>query len=550
MMQFLLIDALTLGVGKRNFTRDFIGAGPRMVAAAIRAGTHDVTLVRGEKFLENSRQLVKTHDACFISAMSMDWPSVARIASTWKKLGKGLLILGGPIALDYPRLLKSPNIDAVFVGEVEAILPKVLQDDFVNLDDPRTLPPCFLGKESGVPSYERVDRLLTAHRAPIPIIERMDPAIDLISSYQNYWASRIYIECMRGCSNYSHARIPGLTGVGTTGGCIQCGYCNDLSNLALDHVCPSGILPGCGFCSTVPVQGQVRSFNVNHILVQVRKSIEMGARRIVLGGSDLLEYKRELFFPENVVSPLAPPAPNNEALSTLVNKLLDIDEIQEQTAQIFIENIKVSLCSEEALDIISRLPNISLSIGIETGCNEHLASIGKFSNIDMIKTAVRTLNKKGIRYHAYFIHSLPGQSIQTVKKSIGLIGWLATNEVEKITIYKFKPLPWTAFSRYKVDHETLKQSKKLIKTAKRINFARKESMVGTEVDALIAETDFREEGDAIGYILHGGPKIKVKHALKFVNDRKIHKVTVRGVISDKMLLGELASREQGMNRKN
>ena len=56
---------------------------------------------------------------------------------------------------------------------------------------------------------------------------------------------------------------------------------------------------------------------------------------------------------------------------------------------------------------------------------------------------------------------------------------------------------------------------------------------------LIAEDDYRDEGDAVAYMLQGGPKIKIKGGKKHVNDRQIHRVRITGTISDKIIEGEL-----------
>ena len=85
-MRVLVIDALTLGRGQRHFTRDFIGAGPRMVATTLQHSGQEVRIIRGEDFLENSSLHARNQDICFISAMSMDKTSVFNIARKWKKI--------------------------------------------------------------------------------------------------------------------------------------------------------------------------------------------------------------------------------------------------------------------------------------------------------------------------------------------------------------------------------------------------------------------------------------------------------------------------------
>ncbi|MFX0099957.1 MAG: B12-binding domain-containing radical SAM protein [Candidatus Hodarchaeota archaeon] len=537
-MRVLVIDALTLGTGQRHFTRDFIGAGPRMVASTLRHCNQDVSLIRGEDFLENSSIHSKNHDICFISAMSMDKTSVLNIARKWKKKNDNrgnFVLVGGPIASGYEIFIRDPNIDFAVIGEGEKILQELFQDE-KGFTSKESLPLDGLVSETNFKSIN-VQDLLTRYRPGIPLIEKINPGIDLLKSYKNDWAARIYIECMRGCSNFTRAKI----NANSEYICKDCGYCDPGNDLKVDDPCVAGIKPGCGFCSTPAVFGPVRSFSEKHVVEQVKDAVGAGCHRIVLGGSDFLEYKREDLFEEGYTRPKIPPKPNYEAIQGLISSITSIKEVQDGVVQIFIENVKAGLCDEESFEIISNIPNISLTIGVETGCEEHLNLIGKSTTMDDIKNAVHLANKHDVRYSAYFVHSLPGQTKETVGKSLSLMKWLHENDVEKITIYRFKPLPMTAFENYKPSKKTLGESSSIVKLARQINSSKKTKYIGNTYDVLIAEEDYRQEGDAIGYMLGGGPKVKIKGGKQHVNDRKIHLVKVTAAISDKIIEGEIIS---------
>ncbi|MHA1791044.1 MAG: B12-binding domain-containing radical SAM protein [Promethearchaeota archaeon] len=541
-MRILVIDCLTLGKGTRKLTRDFIGAGPRMVCAAIEKSGLEANLTRGETFLENPETYLKNNDMCFISGMSIDKTSIYQVAKRWKTKKnnpRALVMIGGPVALEYKQLLNNPYIDGVFIGESE----RAIQQFVKNLERITNESP---GKDifiSGVVFKKDLVQgskldVIKVHldNPPIKFLETIDPVIEKVLNYENYWAARVYIECLRGCSNFLRARLPYIRGHKN---CIQCGFCENNELMDVSFKCPSNIPPGCGFCSTPVMFGPVRSFDREYIRKQVEKCVNLGIHRIVLGGSDFLEYKREMMFNKGFTSPNMPPAPNHEELSALINSLLEISDIQDGNVQLIIENIKASLCDDKALKIISRIPRVSLSIGVETGNDRHLSLIGKSSSVSSIKNAVRLLKKNGIRFSTYFIHSLPGQNKKTVQDSLSLMRWLDIYGVEKITLYRFKPLPGSAFSKEHVPEKRIKESRPLIRLAREINSKRKQLYLNKIFEVLIAEPDLRSEGDAIGYLLAGGPKVKIVGRSNLINDKKVHVVKIKGVLSDKMLVGEL-----------
>ncbi|MEX2684462.1 MAG: radical SAM protein [Candidatus Sigynarchaeota archaeon] len=537
-MQALVVDALTLGEGRRSLTRDFIGAGPRMVAATLKACGMTPRICRGEDFLQSSRVMVGLFDACFVSGMTMDKPSVIAIARAWKHANpEKPVVVGGPISLEPESLLRNREIDAVVQGEAE----KILFDAFSAHGMPAFFPcnhvPDGFILRTSVASKNDVQK--NNCWPDLAWVERhIEPAIDLLgSAYDNAWAARVYVELLRGCSNMQHARL------GPKGDrvCKDCGYCDVTGDFRVDipNPCVAGTRPGCGFCSTAATSGPVRSFSIPYVVGQIKRCIELGCHRVVLGGSDVLEFHREALFKPGHARPVAPPPPNHDALNDLVNQLLGLDAVKRGDVQIIAENIKASLCDDESLAILARLPAISVSMGVETGSDEQLKDVGKSASISTIKHAVALLNKHGIRYHAYFIHSLPGQSRQTVQDSISMMRWLDNNKAEKITIYRFKPLPGTAFEGFRVTGEMLDEAGPMIREAMRINEASKKKYLNATVKVLIAEHDFKDRSAAIAYMLRGGPKVKLKNCGKLVNDKKIHVARITRVISDKMTEGTL-----------
>lgn len=531
-MKLLVVDALAIGEkARRELTRDFIGAGPRMVAATARARGHDVTLVRAEDFIAG--RCNSGFDACLISGMTMDRPSVLHVARMYKRRAGGPVMVGGPVALEPARLLRDPRVDAVVAGEAERVLWTALDGGRVALD------------AKGVITRRAFKDPLVFDWPPPSFMERIDPGFDLLErSYDQFWASKVYVEVLRGCSNVTRAKISGSEKIACTG----CKQCNQEGPISVGLDCPANQPRGCGFCSTVPVSGPVRSFSIFHVLRQVREAINAGCHRVVLGGSDILEFQRECLLPAGATTPRSPPGPNIDALEALVAALVAFPQVQSGDVQLFIENVKASLCEDRALAMIARIPGVSLSVGIETGTDDHLDRIGKATSIETIKTAIDGFARHGLRFHAYFIHSLPGQARRDAAGAVDLMRWMNRRGVDKITIYKFKPLPCTAFADATEVKAPNSDSLLMVREARRINESRKHDYIGRVVKILLAEHDFRTPGDAVAYLLEGGPKVKIPGAAPLVGDKRVHLARITGVLSDKMTTGELVGEKEGINR--
>ena len=65
-----------------------------------------------------------------------------------------------------------------------------------------------------------------------------------------------------------------------------------------------------------------------------------------------MDYSREFLTKKNILTtPTIPPEPNYPSLEALINQIIDFDLINQEKVQIFIENVKASLCTDKALEI-------------------------------------------------------------------------------------------------------------------------------------------------------------------------------------------------------
>ena len=83
-----MVDCLTVGEGKRIYTRDFIGAGPRYVAGFIEnisKGEVKTTLIRGKTIISEKIEMLKRFPIICISSMTMDLRITQRIFNKWSE---------------------------------------------------------------------------------------------------------------------------------------------------------------------------------------------------------------------------------------------------------------------------------------------------------------------------------------------------------------------------------------------------------------------------------------------------------------------------------
>ena len=156
---------------------------------------------------------------------------------------------------------------------------------------------------------------------------------------------------------------------------------------------------------------------------------------------------------------------------------------------------------------------------------------------EKILSAVKKAVTAGLRPYVYFIHGLPGQTIKTARQTARMIRETFRLGAEKITIYKFKPLPMSAFEKFREPPSASrsKASRIIVKEAIRINKTLKKKMIGETLEVLVAEKGegiFR--GKFIAYPLRDGPTVILNGKARL--GEKV-KVRIVNVMSDKLVEG-------------
>ena len=560
-MNILIVDCLAIGEEKRKFSRDFIGGGPKLIAGIlnqIRIKDLNIKIIRAENLVfkkEIPTNTLSSYDVCLISAMTMDIKSVRNVIRLWRKINNDkIIIIGGPITADN-ALLKKIDADISVFGEGEikicSIIKLILR----------------YGKKLNEELYNKLKEINGISFRYAGMLDFTNPSLNLkefvditdpnlflehIRQYENYKTARVYVECLRGCSNYFRTKFE-LIGHQK---CLE--TCNICKTVELNTTlkCPSNIPPGCGFCSTINTFGYPKSRKIEEIITEVEELLKIGVKRIVLGGPDFLDYKREEFVKDNILTtPNIPPEPNYELLEMLINHIICLKPIRDKKAQIFIENVKANLCTDRALKTISKIPNAIFSIGCETGSDEFAYQLGRPYPPSRTLNVIKNALSSGIRVHVYFIHSLPGETINYIKESIEFINKLYKLGVDKITIYKYQEIPGSPFHMLKNKKELIKQNnkelnryrKKLVRLIINYNRMKKEEMINQHYNVFIAESSFFNTSDAIGYIIKGGPKVLIKNAANQLGKEK--RVIVRRVLSDKLVQGEIDSSYEKRDKK-
>ncbi len=528
MLRPLIVDALGGGRSGRRATLDAIGAGPRAVAGVLELRGLKPRIIIAEELLRGGLNL-KGFNLLLISAMTVDQPTARRVASLWRRLNPDApIILGGPIASDPAALLRVGG-DIAVIGEGEKTLEELLNlliED--RLDEGlRDLRGVAYRGEGGV----RVNPLR-------PVMSRVEydgyrPSTRVVRDYPLYYAARVYVEVLRGCSNYYRPIVEE---------CIRCDRCRS-GGLTERYDCPVGIPPGCGYCSVPSLYGPPRSRSVSHILEEVEELLEMGVRRLVLSAPDILDYGRDLLVePEPLTDPREP-EPNYDALEELLSSLMDLRPIRSGEASLMAENIKPSLVTERAAKLLGRyLSGTPINIGFETGSEPHSRLLGRPSTPRECLTAIRRLRKAGLRPQVYFIHGLPGQSVETVEASIRAIWSSIQAGADWIILYRFTPLPMSAFAQMPKAPPAARDplSRRLRENVSKANKMLKRRWMGRKLKAIIDGRYMKDRRFHVAYPMPHGPVILLKDADGLEGETV--EVTITSIISERAVKGVITNK--------
>ncbi|BEP18191.1 radical SAM protein [Pyrofollis japonicus] len=520
-MDVLMVDALgTSSYGKRQVTIDVIGAGPRTVVGVLEKNGINADLVTSDYVIKN-KHIVKNYDVLMISAMSVDIETVRRIIKLWKRdYPYKPVIVGGPIALD-PNSITYTGADVAIHGESEPVIGQIFSEEIISnrgIDYER------LSKVCGVAYFDRHSGNIRVNsRCPIMprrIWEQYRPSTRIIRSYPFYWAARVYVEVVRGCSNYNFP---------------------NMEEILPKNLLPSKPKPGCAYCSVIHLWGYARSRSISLVYDEVKALIDEGVRRIVLSGPDFLDYGRDwLVEPRPLVNPYKPP-PNTEAIEGLLKRLHSIPEVANGEVSIMVENAKPNLVTDEVARILGKyLRGTPIHIGAEVGNDKLLKLLGRPALTHDVYRAVKLLKQYGLRPYVYVMYCLPGENEEVIQQTVQYMERLYRLGAEKITAYKFMPLPGSYLEKL-VGHEIHCRSPHPVKLKSiEINKKAKRRLIGQVVKAIVVNKSKRFRG-YIAYPLSHGPVIVIRLG-KGLRPGCLIKARITDIISDRVVEATILER--------
>ncbi|NPA86089.1 MAG: B12-binding domain-containing radical SAM protein [bacterium] len=426
-MRIVLFDCNAYGTGKRLRVSDVIGAGPRTVAGILEELGHEVRIFFPDWY---NKKYAEKADIVMFSGMVSDLKIIKKLS---RKFRNKLKICGGPISSLYEEILSKTKIDIVVIGEAELTLRELFEADLRPAEIPGL-------------AYREGDKIIfTGYRKFLDQEQYhlIKPSVYRIKDYRYYWARRVYVEVLRGCSNY----VPFM------------GKC------------------GCGFCEVPNIFGYPKFREPEAILREVKGLLEQGVRRIVLSAPDFLDYYRG----EQLTDPREP-QPNIQKIKELLEGVARL--CKKYSAYFRIENIKPNLLNEEVAAVLAKyIKPCIVGIGAESGDNKALQLMNKPYTTKEIEQCLEIMQVHGLRGNLYFIYGLPFEKKETLEKTKKFILQLYRrykNALERLVVSKFIPLPLSAFYIFKNFEYKLEEvaKKELIETINRINRELKQRYIG------------------------------------------------------------------------
>lgn len=154
-----------------------------------------------------------------------------------------------------------------------------------------------------------------------------------------------------------------------------------------------------------------------------------------------------------------------------------------------------------------------------------------------MERAVRLLAREGLEPYVYFIYALPGETPESARRTVEFMERLWRLGAVKITAYRFRPLPATAFESVRT--EVSRHSAEVRDAAARINERSKMLMVGRTVRAVVAGVHPVRRA-LVAYPLPHGPVALVRGPRSLVG--WLVELRIVDVVDDRMVEGVVVRR--------
>jgi len=177
-----------------------------------------------------------------------------------------------------------------------------------------------------------------------------------------------------------------------------------------------GCINHCSFC-ICPALYKYRERSVEHVLEELKWIVKLG-------------YKEFKFVNSGITYNLP-----------WINKLTD-EMIKAKLDLTWMTNVRADRLNQEILEKMKMAGCHTLAIGLETASSEILKNVGKNITPEKARDAVSMAKKIGLRTIVYFILGLPGETKETLQKTIDFAKSVGSDFV---TMGVAQPLPGTKF---------------------------------------------------------------------------------------------------------
>jgi len=534
--EFLIVDCLGVGrsrEGTRFATRDVVGAGPRAVAGVLERHRLHPSLAECSSILRTPKLLAK-FDVLLLAGMSPDIPALGRASGYWRReSGDKPLLVGGPVSADPFQAMAGSGCDVCVMGEAEETLEELLHSGLSEGELPEVKE---MIRIEGIALRDRGTVVTTGLRRPLTRkrFSQFRPSTRVVPMYRGYQAARVYVEVVRGCSNYLRTSLELPDGRM----CSHCEVCRS-GPLVNRNDCPFEIPPGCGYCGVPSLFGPSRSRDTAEITREVGQLLDLGVRRIVLSGSDFLDYGRDMFVEPQPMTDPRKPGPNMKAVESLLSELSSLKPVAKGEAVVMVENLKPNFVTEETAALLGRyLAGTHVHLGCETGSDKHSESMGRPSSPSETVRAVKLLSKHSLRPYVYFIHGLPGEDLTTARVTAETVRKMVKIGAERITVYRFRPLPMSAFSEFRGAPPSVRSpsARIVVSAARMANRTLIRRWVGKEIEAVVYG---RRRKTVVCYPLKHGPVIQGIPGQERVEPGDIVEVRIISALSHRELGGRI-----------
>lgn len=248
----------------------------------------------------------------------------------------------------------------------------------------------------------------------------------------------------------------------------------------------------CTYCIIPKVRGDYRSVPMEQLLKEAKELAEGGVKELILVAQETTLYGKDLY--------------GEKSLPRLLRELCKIEGIHW---------IRLLYCypeeiTDELIRVIKEEEKIChyLDIPVQSGCDEILRRMGRWTNTEQIRTLVAKLRKEipDICLRTTFIAGFPGETDENHEETMCFINEM---EFDRLGVFPYSPEEDTAAAEMEdqVPEDTKNARRdEIMELQQEIAFEQAENMVGRTVEAMI-EGSVPEEGIYVARTYKDAPNV-------------------------------------------